>query len=37
MERHQEARNERTLAERTLGLVSTNGGDVVPGNVGNER
>ena len=37
MDCHQEARNEQTFVERILGLVLTDGGDIVPGNVGGER
>ena len=36
MDHHQEARNEQTFVERILGLVSTDGGDMVPGNIGDE-
>ena len=37
MEHHPEARNKRTFVERTLYSVSTDGGDMVLGNVGDGR
>ena len=37
MEHHPEARNEQAFVERTLGLVLTDGGDMVLGNVEDER
>ena len=37
VEHHPEARNERAFVERTLGLVSTDGSDMILGDVGGER
>ena len=37
VEHHPEARNERAFVERTLGLVSTDGGDMILGDIGGER